>query len=64
MIEDLSVNITIRDILGKTVYQKNEYKTIKGENILNVNVASWASGMYQLSFDVNNKVKTATFIVE
>jgi len=64
MNEDLKLNIYIRDILGKSVFQKSDYAAIKGENILDVDVSGWSSGLYQLSFEVNGQIKSVKFIVE
>jgi hypothetical protein len=63
-IEDLSVLIIIRDILGKTVYLNSNFEALKGENILNIDVTGWSSGIYQLSFEIEKQVEAIKIIIE
>ena len=64
MNEHLKVNIYVRDIVGKSIYQNIDYVAIKGENTISIDVSDWSSGIYQLTFEVNNQMKTIKFIVE
>ena len=61
---DEKVNIFVRDILGKHVYQQIEYAALEGGNTLDIDVSGWSSGIYHLTFEINNQIKSIKFIVE
>lgn len=57
------VQVTIADINGRIVAQKN-YGTLSGNMLLPVVTTNFASGIYVVSVNINNELKTLRLVVE
>lgn len=61
---DTKVTVEIRDVLGKTIHTLENYNINEGENVININTAHYAKGLYFISVASSNTKVTQKMLVQ
>ena len=64
LLEDKNVEVTLTDVLGKTVKTISEQRLGNGNHTLNIAVGDISKGIYFVKVNVNNVVSTQKIVVD